>query len=137
MHGARTFADTTLDVLNGRHLAFHVLHHQIVVHLDSRFDQLLVIGLNIINHIGRYVGNLVVFWQTCVIPDVSLLGQDVDHAHEVIFTTDRQSHNQRISSQYVADLVHYTIEISSETIELVNKDQSRDFRFVRIAPVGF
>ena len=64
MHGARAFADTTLDVFDGGHLAFHVFHHQVVIHLNRGFDELLVIALDVIHHISRHIDHFVVLWQT-------------------------------------------------------------------------
>ena len=127
MHCAGTFTDAALDVFHRGRFTFHVFHHQVVVHFDGGFDELLVVCLYVVDHICRYVNNLVVFWLARVIPNISLLGEYVDNTHEVIFAADRQRHDKWVRSQYVTYLVYHAVEIGTKTVELVYKDQTCNF----------
>ena len=116
MHGASTFTDAALDVFDGWHLTFHVLHHQIIIHLDRSFDELLVICLYVIDHVCRHVNNFIVFWLTGIIPDVSFLGENVNNTNEIVLTANRQRHNKRVCCQNITHLVNYAVKIRTQTV---------------------
>ena len=96
-----------------------------------------MVGLEVINHIGGYIGNLIIFRQARVIPDIGFLGEDVDDTGELIFTANRQRHDQWVCTQNFFDLLYDAVEVCTDTIELVDENQSRDLRVIRVAPVGF
>ena len=123
-----TFADAALDVFD-RWLSafFEVFHQQIFIHFQSGFDQFLTVHLNIVSHVSWDVLDFVVFWQTSVIPYVCFLGQQVNNTYELVFSTNRQNHNQRASAQYVLNLLNNAVEVCTQAVQLVDEDQTGYF----------
>ena len=71
------------------------------------------------------------------VPDPGLAREQVHHALEIVLAADRQHHHQRPGAEDVLDLLHHAHEVGAEAVELVDEDDARDFRLVRVAPVGF
>ena len=105
--------------------------------LNNRVDELLTVFLNEVDHVFRHVLKLVLGRITGVIPDPGFAGQQIDNTDEIVFRADRQRHYNRLGSQYVFDLLNHAVEVCAHTVELVDEDDASNFRFVRIAPVGF
>ena len=66
-----------------------------------------------------------------------MLGQDINNALEIIFFTDRQCHHKRVCRQYIFYLIHDSVKVGTQTVQLVDEDDACDFRFVGITPVSF
>ncbi len=134
---ASTLTDATFDVFHRRLFTFHVGHQQVVVHFYRIFNHLVAVHFYVVNHIGWYVGNDVVFWLARFIPYVSFASQQIYNTNEGIFAADWQRHDQRLGAQNFFHLVGYAQEVGADAVKFVNEDQARYFRIVRVAPVGF
>ncbi len=98
---------------------------------------MLTVHGGIVSHVFWNIGNFEVFWQAGVIPNVGFLRQQVDHANELVFGADWQNHNQWVGGQDVFHLINNAVEVSAQAVQLVYEDDTSNFGFVRIAPVGF
>ena len=83
----------------------------------------------------RDIDDLVIHRIHRLVPYPRLHGHEVDNADEVVFRADRQGHDERARSQNVLDLTDHAVEVGTETVQLVDIDDPRDFRFVGVAPV--
>ena len=129
-------ANATLEILYRRLLALQVGFHQVVVLLDRSLDHLLAPLVGLVDHVGRDVGNFVVFRLTGVVPDIGFHVHQVDHTNKVVLGTDRQHHHQRVGRQHVLYLVHHAVEVCAQAVQLVDEDDTRNLGLVGVAPVG-
>jgi len=120
-------ADTTLEVINGGLGAIHIRHHQVVVLLDDRLNQLVVVALDIVKHILGHIGDGVVFRKTGVIPDVGFLGENVDNTLEGVFAANGQCHDKRVGAKHSLDLLNNLEEVSADAVKFVDENNPRDF----------
>ncbi len=136
VHRTRAISNAALNVFHRGRLAFQISFHHVVVLLNSGFNQLLVILFNVVNHISWHVYHFEVLRQAGVVPDISFLGENINHTYKAVFTTNRQCHDQRVCAQYFLNLVYHANEVSTNSVQLVDKDNSCNFGFVSVAPVG-
>ena len=137
IHLDGALADQALQGVHIRLLTLEVLFHDLVVLFDHLFHHFGTPGFDIIRHVRGYVFDLVLHGIARVIPDPGLACEEVDHADKIVFAANGQGHDQRMSSQYVLDLLDDAIKIGAEAIQFVDVDDAGDFGIIRIAPVGF
>ena len=97
-------AQRRLQLVLGDGLAAEVLLEQLVVGLAGLLDQLLVIGLGLVEHVGRDVLDVVVGAHGLVLVDERLHPHQVDDAAELVLGADRQLDGDRVALQLRLDL---------------------------------
>ncbi len=133
---ARALADAALQGGDVGLVALEVGLEDVVVLLDGALDELRAVLLDVLLHVLGDVLDLVVLGQAGVVPDVRLALEQIDDADELGLGADRQHHDQRLGAEDGLDLVDDAVEVRAETVELVDVDDPRDVRVVRVAPVG-
>ena len=132
----RAFTDQLLDRVDVRLFPFEVSFHDVVILFDDRFDELFAILFDLVNHVGRDVLKLVVLRLAGIIPDPGLAAEQINHASEIVFDADRKHHHKRFGSEHVLDLLCDAVEVSADSVELVDENDSGNAGLVGVAPVG-
>ena len=71
-----------------------------------------------------------------LLPDQGLMLNQIDHTRHGIFCADRQLENQRPRPQPVLDLIDHPMKVRTDTIQFVDKNNTRHAVFVRLPPHG-
>ena len=95
-----------------------------------------MIFLSLLLQIIGYFSDFVVLRQTGVIPDIRLHFENIDNTHEGILKSNWNSHDKWHGTKDVLRLLNHAIEISSDTVELVDENNTGNLGIVGVAPVG-
>ena len=115
---------------------FEVSFHRVVVLLDSSFDELFAVFFDLVDHVCRDVLDFVVERITGVVPDPCLACEEVNDTLEVALCADWKHHDERNRTEDVLHLVDDLVEVRTDTVELVDVDDTSDFGLIGVAPVG-
>ena len=132
---ADALAQRSLDLIHGDLLALEVLHHEVLVQLSDRLDQLVVILLRLIHHVSRDVLIADVLAQVIVV-DLSAHLDQVDHAAERVFRADRQLDRNCITLEAILHHVDNIEEVCAHDVHLVDERHTRDMILVGLVPNG-
>src|SRR5690606_6459673 len=117
---AGAFTDAALEVFNGRLLAFHVRHHELIVLLYSGFNQLLAILRGLLFKVVRNIGNAEILRLPRIVPYISFLGEYIYYAYKAVLRADRQGHDQGLGGQHLFNLLYNAEKISANAVKLVD-----------------
>ena len=130
----RALTQARLDFILSQGRAFQILVEQRFVCFSGGFHQLLMPFLAIVHHVG---GNIAVFKASAlgrVIPPDFFHADQIDHADEFVFSTNRQLNRHGIATQPQIDLLNTAQEIGAGTIHLVDEGNARHLVLVHLAP---
>ena len=117
-----------------RLLAVQIGHHGVVVHLDSRFDELAAIFERLILQLGRDLDFVEARSERFTRPDDRLHLDEVDDAPEIAFGADRQLKADRLSGDAVDDVGHALEEVRAGLVHLVDEHDTRNVILVGLTP---
>ena len=132
--GAR--ADAQLDFVFGQVTFFEVLVHELFGGFSGGFDHLLA---PLLGQFEQFRRNFTVVEQHALrslVPDDGLHLDQVDHAGEVFFGTNRDHHGNRAGLQAQLHLVDDLEEVGTGAVHLVHKGQARHLVLVGLTPDG-
>jgi hypothetical protein len=132
---ARARTNALLDRFKVRLVALEVLLHRVIVLLDGGFDELETILFDELFHVLGDFLHLEVLGLAGVVPDVRLTREEVDDADEVRLGSDGEHHDERLGAEDVLDLVDDAVEVRTQAVELVDKNQTCDLRVIGVTPV--
>jgi len=116
-------------------LVVQVLLQQHVVELGDRLDQLLVIELDLLLHLGRDFFGLDRGAQVVGIGNGNLINK-VDHAFELLLAADRELDRDGIRPQPLADRLPGREEVGPHAVHLVDEGDPGDLVAVGLPPDG-
>jgi hypothetical protein len=125
------------DLGFGQVTFFEVLVHQLFVGFGSRLDHLLAPFLGLSLQLGRDVAVVELHALGSFVPVDRLHLDEVDHALEVLFGTDRDHDRDRVGLQTQTHLVIDLEEVGTGTVHLVHEGQTRHLVLVGLTPHGF
>ena len=85
----------------------------------------------------RYIGDLKVFRLSGIIPNLSLLAENIDNTDKTVLKSNWNRHDQRVCSKDVLDLINYPIKIRAKPVQLIDKYQPSHAGVVCVTPIGF
>src|SRR5690606_2745496 len=100
-------------------------------------DQVLASGRSGVGQVSRDLADVGVGADLIRLPDHGAHFDQVDHALQVRFRTDRQLDRHSLSAQTVADRFHRLFEVGADLVHLVDEDDAGDVVFVSLTPDGF
>jgi hypothetical protein len=109
------------------------LAHQCVIALGHQLNQSLVCGLGLFGHIGGNLLNLGLAVAAHLV-DVGLHSDQVHHALETLFRTDRKLHRNHRAPEGGGQRLHYAIEVGAFAVHARANDNARQFEFIGIVP---
>jgi hypothetical protein len=140
-HQLETAGQTPDRLLQGRHVHRLVLDHQLgdgVVLVRHRVDQL---GQRILGPLALFLGHL---GDRVAHPGVvgfvvnqRLLGNDIDHAAQVVFLPHRQHHRIGVGTQLPTHFGHRVFKVRPHPVHLVHERDARNIVLGGLAPDGF
>lgn len=110
--------------------------HRGVVHFDGGLDELVAILGSLLSEIGRDILLFKRSAQRFAVPDDRLHLDQVDHAGERRFRTDRNLQADGLAGDAVDDVLDAAIEIGADLVHLVDEHDTRDVVLVGLAPDG-
>ena len=134
LNGAGTLADQLTQRVIVRHFAFEIGFHRGFVVFDGGLNQLLAIFLGLGLQFSRNVEDVPLGAEVLRLPDQSLHLDQVDAAGEVVFSADRQLHDDRLRAETAFDHGDAAEEVSADLVHLVDEDHARDFVLVGLTP---
>src|SRR5216683_613566 len=93
--------------------------------------------VQLVGEVGGHLEALPLSVLVVRVPDQGLHLDQIDHALEIFFRSDRNLHGQRARAQALLDHVHAAQEIRAASIHLVDITNARNAVVVGQAPVGF
>ena len=130
------FADSSFQFFVSDFFAFQIFHHQVVVTFGNSFHQNAAIFFSLLFHFGRDFHKFFVLAHIVAVYN-GLHTDQVNHALELIFASDRNLERNRVCVQAVTHHVHYMEEISADDIHFIDICHTRYFVFVSLTPYGF
>jgi hypothetical protein len=126
-----------LQFVFGNRFAAEIFFEELVVRLADLFDQLLVIDLGLVEHVGRNVLHVVVGAHGLVLVDERLHAHEIDDALELVFGADRQLNRDGIAFELAGNLRERLLEVRADAVHLVDEADARHAVLVGLAPHGF
>ena len=134
--GQGGLADAGLDLLDGQRLAGKILLQQGVVLLRNMLQQLLMIHLRVVGHIGGDLLHPNVLAQIVII-DVGFHFHQVDDALEGILGADGQLDRHGVALEPLLHHVDNAIEIGAHDVHLIDVGHAGNLVLIRLTPHGF
>ena len=132
-----TLTDSSLDFVNGNLVTFKVLFHDVVINVGQRFDHCIVTLLCFFLEVVWNINSIPVRTQLIFIVNVSDHLNQVNDTGESIFGTDWQLDWQRSNVQTVLDGLNRVVEVRTNLVHLVSKDNPRNVELVSLTPNSF
>ena len=106
---------------------------KVVVVVGEGGDQRVAGGVDLVLHVGR---NLLVveLGAELVVPDKSLVLDQINDALELVLRADRKLDRQRVGSETVLHRLHRAVEVGADAIHLVDEGDARDLVLVGLTP---
>src|SRR5699024_4763278 len=127
--------DLLLDLVDGDLLTGEVALHELFVGLGDSLDQLLAVLVRF--RLQDYLDHLYGRLGACgndAWPHQGLHLQQVDDALELVLSTDRQLHDQRLRAEAVDDGLHGVVEVRTQLVHLVDEADARDVVLISLTP---
>src|SRR5699024_5394883 len=127
--------DLLLDLVDGDLLTGEVALHELFVGLGDSLGQLLAVLVSLLLQVGRDLldGRLGACGNDAW-PHQGLHLQQVDDALELVLSTDRQLHDQRLRAEAVDDGLHGVVEVRTQLVHLVDEADARDVVLISLTP---
>ena len=129
-------ADAALDLIDGKLLTVEIFHQQLLVLLGHMLQQLVVVLIGLVLHIGGDVLHADILSKVIVV-HIGLHLYQVDNTLKGILDADGQLDRNSVALQTVTHHTDYIIEIRTHDVHLIYKCHSRHMVFVSLAPYGF
>ena len=127
--------DAGLELVNGQLLAAEVLLHELFVGLSNGLDQLLAVLCSLVLEVLRDIFyNRLCTGLDLAAPGQCLHVQQINDAVEVIFSTNRQLHYQRLSAQAVLNGGDGVVEVCAQLVHLVDEADTRNIVLSSLTP---
>ena len=130
----RRLAERLLQFIRGNCFAFQKFMENLVVVFGNGFHQLRMERLRLFLQLGGNLNRLVSRANRLIRPDHSLHRDQINHAAEFIFLSDRNLNRDRLGIEALAQRVDGMLEISTHLIDLINEANSRDAILIGLAP---
>ena len=132
------FADQTAQGVDVRLCAVHqVVFHGFVIHLDRSLDQMRAPFVGQVFQLGTDFALFPARAKIFTGPDPFFHGDQIDHAFQLGFGTDRNLDRRRCRTGTVFDHLHAVEEVSADFVHFVDENDAWNLVAVRLAPNGF
>ena len=138
MHAYATLADSGADlVLGDSGRIREILLHQHVVELGTCLQHLVTPLLSLGYEVGRNILNGVFCTHRLVVPEDSFHLDQINHALEGLFCSDRNLDRARLCAKHFLDLANNVEEVRTRAVHLVDVADTRYAVLVSLTPNGF
>ncbi len=127
-------AERRLDLFVGDLLAVQVLLEDRVLFLAHLLDELLAVVRGLLGHLRGNLADKVVGAHGLVRVGDRLHPDEVDHADELVFRSDRQLNGDGVALELGADLIEGARKVRADAVHLVHEADARHAVLVGLAP---
>src|SRR5690554_3911355 len=129
--------ETLMNFILGQFTFLEVFVHQLFVSFSSGLHQLFAPLLALSAHFFGRLSQVKSRALVVFVPENRLHGDQVDHALEGVFLTDRQLQRNRVGLQTGFHLLNHAQEVCAYTVHFVYESQTRNAVLVGLTPYGF
>ena len=129
--------ESSTQFFHGRDLVFEIDFHYCIIGFRQSFHQ-IVEGFFLFGFLICIKLLDILFGSVILAMEIDrLTAENVDHTAEISFFADRQVDRKRIGTEFVADIINHTLEVSTGTVHLVDQGDDRNTVFLGLTPHGF
>ena len=130
----RAVAHGSLDLVLGDLFVLEHLHHEVLVEVGERVEQLRAIHLGVVDEFGRNVDLVPAGAEIFALPHERLHLHEVDEAGVLALRPDRQLEHGDVLGEALLDRAEHEVEVGAGAVHLVDEAHARHVVAISLTP---